>query len=220
VAAELDHLFVLCRVGAPEADALARLGFAEGSQNTHTGQGTASRRFFFRNAYLELLWVHDADEAQAEPARRVRLWDRWSKRHHGACPFGVVLRPPRDAVNPGPPFPTWAYRPAYLPPDLSIEMAVGTPLSEPEFIYLDFQRGRARTGQEPVVHAIPADDITGVSIGVPGDTPRSAAARATAAMGLVSFEPSEDYVLRLTFNRANTGDTADLRPDLPLVLGW
>jgi hypothetical protein len=39
-------------------------------------------------------------------------------------------------------------------------------------------------------------------------------------MGLVSFEPSEDYVLRLTFNRANTGDTADLRPDLPLVLGW
>lgn len=49
----IDHLFVCCAPGAPEADTLVGLGFHEGSGNTHPGQGTANRRFFFRNAYLE-----------------------------------------------------------------------------------------------------------------------------------------------------------------------
>ena len=57
--AELDHVFIMCAVGGPEAVALSRLGLKEGSANTHPGQGTASRRFFFRNGYIELLWVCD-----------------------------------------------------------------------------------------------------------------------------------------------------------------
>jgi hypothetical protein len=64
VSVELDHIFILCAVGAPEAAALIRLGFSEGTPNTHPGQGTACRRFFFDNAYLELLWVHEEKEAR------------------------------------------------------------------------------------------------------------------------------------------------------------
>src|SRR5260221_1639892 len=77
---ELDHIFICTSVGAPEAARLAALGLTEGGGNSHTGQGTANRRFFFHNAYLELLWVHDAAEAKSEPSRRTRLWDRWSGR--------------------------------------------------------------------------------------------------------------------------------------------
>jgi glyoxalase-like protein len=66
----LDHVFVCCAEGAPEAERLVRLGLTEGSPNTHPGQGTASRRFFFENAYLELIWVTDPREAQGEPAAR------------------------------------------------------------------------------------------------------------------------------------------------------
>jgi hypothetical protein len=36
---ELDHIFVLCSVDAPEARVLTQLGFTEGSDNTHPGQG-------------------------------------------------------------------------------------------------------------------------------------------------------------------------------------
>jgi len=43
----LDHVFILCSPGAPESGALNRLGLTEGSPNTHPGQGTACRRFFF-----------------------------------------------------------------------------------------------------------------------------------------------------------------------------
>ena len=95
---ELDHVFILCDEGAPEAEALLRIGIREGSGNTHPGQGTACRRFFFANAYLELVWVDDPAEAGSEAAKRTRLLDRWALRRAGACPFGVIVRPSTDAV--------------------------------------------------------------------------------------------------------------------------
>jgi hypothetical protein len=46
-------------VGGPEVELFAAFGLTEGAPNTHPGQGTACRRFFFRNAYLELVRGHD-----------------------------------------------------------------------------------------------------------------------------------------------------------------
>lgn len=217
---ELDHAFIMCAADAPEAAVLSRLGLREGSSNTHPGQGTASRRFFFRNAYVELLWVRDEREAQSESVQRTRLWQRWSLRGQGACPFGIVLRPAADAHPRQPPFPTWTYAPSYLPPGLAIEVAVDTPLNEPEFFYLGFQRGRAREGQEPIAHAIAATDITHLRIGMPGPGPHSLAARSAAAAGVLSFNASSEYVLDLTLDGAVACETADLRPGLPLVMHW
>lgn len=144
---QLDHAFILCSVGAPEAAALTRLGLKEGSGNTHPGQETACRRFFFRNAYLELLWVDDPEVAQSEAVRRTRLWDRWLTRRDGTCPFGVVLRPAPEAAGADPPFATWSYAPGYLPAGLSIDIALATPLSEPELFYPQVS-ARAREREE------------------------------------------------------------------------
>jgi hypothetical protein len=51
---EFDHMFICTQLGAPEADRLVAFGLSEGTPNSHPGQGTACRRFFFRNAMLEL----------------------------------------------------------------------------------------------------------------------------------------------------------------------
>ncbi len=132
----VDHVFVCCDVGAPEARALIDLGWPEGAPNTHPGQGTANRRFFFRNAYLELLWVTEAEEARSEMVGRTRLWERWSRRRSGACRFGVVLR--REGANESDlPFRSWSYRPTYLPAGWAIEVARDLRLDEPELFYLD-----------------------------------------------------------------------------------
>lgn len=218
VAIDIDHVFVCCSAGAPEAASLAAVGFKEGRPNTHPGQGTACRRFFFRNAYLELLWVSDPKEAQTEIVQPTRLWERWLNRGRSACPFGIVLRP-ADATNPQPPFPTWAYRPAYLPAPLAIEIARDTPLSEPEFFYLGFQRDRALAGQERARHDVPASELTGIKVWTPVAIPRSSAAAAVEAAGLVAFRQGE-YLMELTFDRAIHTASADLRPDLPLILRW
>jgi hypothetical protein len=105
---ELDHLFIFCAEGAPEGDALVRLGLAEGAGNVHPGQGTANRRFFFRNAYLELLWVSDPAEARSPRSLPTRLYERWEKRGRLASPFGLVFRPAAGTPPEPPPFATWS----------------------------------------------------------------------------------------------------------------
>jgi hypothetical protein len=218
VSAVIDHVFVCCSVGGTEADALARLGLREGSANTHPGQGTACRRFFFTNAYLELLWASDAQEAQSEAVLPARLRKRWSLRAGGACPYGLVLRPGADARDAAAPFASWSYRPPYLPDGLAIDVARGTPLAGPEFFHLGFQRDRARAGQEPVEHALPLGSLTGVTVWRPaaGDSP---AARVLQAAGLVVFRDADEYLMELRFDGGNRG-SADLRPALPLTLRW
>jgi hypothetical protein len=220
VSVELDHVFIMCAVDAPEASALSRLGLQEGPANTHPGQGTACRRFVFQNAYIELLWVRDETEARSESVRRTQLWERWSLRGQEACPFGVVLRPAGDASTARAPFPTWPYAPSYLPAGLAIDVAIDTPLHEPEFFYMGFQRLRSRGLQEPVAHRIGAKAITDVSIGIPAQSPQSAGARSAEASGVLSFNVSSEHVLGLTLDGGIAGRTADLRPDLPLVVHW
>lgn len=212
---------LFCAKGAPEADALLRAGLAEGSPNTHPGQGTACRRFFFENAYLELLWVDDAEEAQREPVIRTGLWTRCSQRATGACPFSFVLRPGDDHVGPLP-FETWPYRPSYLPEGMSIDIAVDTPIREPEFFYLAFQRGRRSTSQQPRAHVPPLTAMTNVTAAMPPPLPQSDAAKFVAAAGLITFETSEDYLVRLTFEHRREGAHAgtDFRPTLPLIISW
>jgi hypothetical protein len=218
VTATVDHVFVLCSVGAePEAEALRRLGVREGSPNTHPGQGTSCRRFFFSDVYLELAWVHDAAEAKSEAVRPTRLFERWRGRDGSACPFGIILRP-AEGANPAAPFPTWAYRPSYMPAGFSIDIAKDTPLQSPEFFYLGFQRDRARRGQEPTDHGIPVGPLRKVSVWRPA-AGRCEAAQALEAAGLVAFHDADHYFLEMTFGEGAIGQ-ADLGPALPVGLRW
>src|SRR5437667_11016558 len=90
---EIDHLFICTCIGACEAERLLAFGLTEGTPNVHPGQGTANRRFFFRNAFLELLWVQDSSTAQSAAIRPTHLWEHWSGRRSSACPFGFIFRP-------------------------------------------------------------------------------------------------------------------------------
>jgi Glyoxalase-like domain len=215
---ELDHIFIMCEVEAPEVAALTRIGLVEGPANVHPGQGTACRRFSFPRQYFELLWVRDRAEAQSETTAPTRLWARWSARRRGACPFGLVFRPGAEAVA-RPPFPTWSYTPSYLSGGLAIEIAVDTPIAEPEFLFLPFLRSGADALRGPR-HAIPVTEITHVRVGTPSGALVSSAARWARSTGLLSCEQSNEFVLTVTFDRSAGGHTADLRPDLPLVLRW
>lgn len=214
----LDHVFILCSPGAPEAAALSRLGLTEGSPNTHPGQGTACRRFFFRNAYLALVWVRDVEQAQNSLSKPSRLFERWSERQTGASPFGVVLRP--DGDEPGtPPFASWQYRPRYLPSNVPLEVAVGTRLSEPGFFYLGLPRRRADSPEQPIEHSAPLRELTSVRISIPGSPTESL--RAVAAAGLVSFVVCPGPLLEVGFGpKPGSTGAADVRPELPLVLRW
>jgi hypothetical protein len=217
MAHELDHVFVMCSPGAPEAEALIEAGLREGSPNTHPGQGTACRRFFFDNAYLELVWVSDAAEVLRPAARPTRLFDRWSGRDAGACPFGVVLRP-AGALPGEPPFDTWTYSPSYFPPGVAIEIAVGTQLTEPELFYCRLPRRPDALPHQPTEHTPSRREITGLTIGMRDPSSRTAAIRAAEGLGLLSCVPSAEHLMTLEFDEGRARRPVDLRPRLPLVL--
>jgi Glyoxalase-like domain len=219
---ELDHLFVcVSDGGGMEAERLAGLGLVEGEPNTHPGQGTACRRFVFANAYLELLWVCDPVEARAEAPQPLRLWDRWSGRLAGACPFGVGFRPSR-AGSGEPPFPSWEYRPPYLPAPLCIHVEPGSMSAEvPLLFHLPFGR-RPDTRPEPsrqsLRHPAGIREITRVLVHGPGDPAQETQAAARA--GAVAFREGPVHLLEIGFDEEHAGLRADLRPLLPLVLLW
>ena len=218
----LDHVFVCCSAGGEEAARLAALGLVEGPPNTHPGQGTASRRFLFENAYLELFWVTDEAEARGPIARPTRLFERWAGRTRAdVSPFAVISRPAGGAGT-GPPFASWAYRPPYLPAPLAIDVAEDTPLGEPGFFHLDFARVE-RFLADPPRHPLGLRRLTAVEIALTVTGALSPAARAVEAALGVSFRRASESLLTLAFDGApvaGAGASADLRPALPLVLRW
>ena len=214
---ELDHVFILCASGAPEADALVTLGLTEGSSNSHKGQGTACRRFFFDRMYLELLWVANPEEARSALARPTGLWDRWSGRHDQACPLGIVVAPSAGEDAEHPPFEAWRYHPPYMPPDLSLYVAADAPLSEPACFWLGVHRGRRGFPSEPTSHRL-GTRVTKVVAGTPTGAAASPSLRAIETAGLVTVAASDTYVLDLTIDGGGSGRSMDLRPVLPLRL--
>jgi hypothetical protein len=167
---------------------LIAFGLGEGSRNRHPGQGTANRRFFFNNAMLELLWVENAHEAQSAGVRRLRLWERWSQRAAGACPFGICYRPVSQRGIPAP-FESWQYAPLYA--EIGIAVSVTSiNVDEPLLFYLPYLR---RTpDNEPIAHAAGVRNLSSAIITGPN--------------------------MQLTFDGGEKGLNDDFRPDFPLII--
>jgi hypothetical protein len=209
---ELDHVIVFCDVGAPEADALLGRGLHEGPRNSHPGQGTANRRFFFRNAYLEFLWVEQAAEAQSDEVRPTRLWERWSRRAQD-CPFGLVFRPGGRLATGT--IPAWTYAPAYFPKGFSIEVASGIPPGEPLLFYLPFAQALLVEDVQPGADGPRIGPIVGITIHLPNTGSLSPALDALVAAGRVTVEPAHEFSVDLV-HAGDAPEIVDLRPRLAL----
>jgi len=224
MAAEFDHLFICASSGGEEeASSLTAFGLTEGPPNVHPGQGTACRRFFFANVYLELLWVCDAAEAQAETARPTRLWERWINRAAGACPFGLGFRP-RIGQESAVPFSSWEYRPPYLPAPLCIHVATNVHvLVESMLFYLPFaQRSNAypTARRQPFWHRAGLNELTRVEVASPHADRVSSELAAVTGSGLAKRRAGSEYLLELGFDGESGCQQADFQPILPLRLCW
>jgi hypothetical protein len=220
---EIDHLFIWTDVGAGEADRLISLGLTEGTSNIHPGQGTTNRRFFFHNAMLELLWVHDRAEAQSDLIRPTRLWDRWQNRHDGVCPFGVCLRPAPGVGNIVA-FSSWAYCPPYLPEGLSIEVGTNSDvLTEPWLFQTPFGQRPDQYSVEkaqPLDHEIGFCEITRVELVSPTANTVSPELQSVVNTQQIKLREGISYCLELGFDGEMQGQQVDFRPGLPFVMSW
>lgn len=214
---EIDHIFLRTQHGAPEAALLQQLGLSEGSANHHPGQGTANRRFFFQNAFIELLWIADEQEVQSDATRRTQLAERLHLPAGDNSPFGICFRPSERVVTP--PFPCWPYQPSYLPAGMQVDIASHAPLAEPMWFYLAQAVAPAAAPAErrqPLAHALGVQELSGVALTVPGSGAWSDAAQAASAQ--VQIKRGDTHLLELTFDHGRQGGHYDCRPALALIL--
>jgi hypothetical protein len=222
---ELDHLFTFTSPGAPEVERLVQFGLREGAPNTHPGQGTACRRFFFHNAYLEFVWVEDEQEVASAWVRPLGFRERSRYPQTGASPFGIILRPAPFAADPVElPFATWALRPPYLPAPLKLDVAENSKdTGEPLVFYMSFGNRADRYPPErrqPLEHSTGFKEITGVRITLPGAQESSAALQATGRTGAARFIAGQSHLAEVGFDHEKHGQMKDFRPELPLIFRW
>jgi hypothetical protein len=167
------------------------------------------------------LWVENPEETQGDLFRPQRLWERWSGRGKTSCPFGVILRPkePDDMVLP--PFPTWEFRPGYLPAPLVLHVGVNAGSIEEPLLTL-FSAPR-RPGSpsarepQPLDHRAGFREITALRIFGPVPTSPAPVMRAAEQTGAVSFHRGPEHLAEIGFDGETQGQRADLRPALPLI---
>jgi hypothetical protein len=208
-APQLCHVFVFVEPGAPEAARLEEAGLRENSRRRHPGQGTSNVCYCFDNAFLELLWAEDEAEMTGPTIARTRLAERARWRETGASPFGIALR--TAAADQPLPFPTWDYRPPYLPAGMAIPVALASEDPRQPMLFRSpgsgrpdsWTDGRGGDRQRPAGLA----EIIGVELDLPGRVPPSDALRLLAATGLLTLGASADEQQRmvLSLSRADGG---------------
>ncbi|HYF81544.1 MAG TPA: hypothetical protein VEB00_00750 [Clostridia bacterium] len=219
---EIDHIYICTETKAPVGDLLKEFGLVEGSSNTHPGQGTASRRFYFHNLMLELLWIENLEEVQSERTKPMRLYERCLPTTSNVSPFGVAFRPTTE-ISETAPFPAWDYHPIYLPDFLKIQVADNTPLSEPMYFYLTFTKRQDEAHiakREPMEHKVVLKEVTSVKIHVNQKNNLSEPALMLNRLHNLSIEQDKEHLIELEFDNGTLNQSKDFRPDLPLLFKW
>ncbi len=215
----LHHVFVCVSPGASEAALLDRFGLVRGSGTRHAGQGTRNIRYFFQNAYLELIWIDDPDQARSPLVRPTGLCERCRWRETGASPFGIALCR-REGTDEPSPFATWAYRPPYLPAGASIEVADSAGDFAQPLVFIvpsAAPPNTAPTDSEPRDHPAGMKRITAMRVTVATDSPLSDAIRFLVDAGIARATRGQAPHLELVFDDGGGQKVAQFEPQLPLT---
>jgi len=211
---ELHHFFILVKPEAKVAERLLALGMRESPGRIHAGQGTANRLFHFLNGTLELLWVHDAAEAENGPGHDLCFAQRTG--NPAASPFGVLFNR-KDNASLAMPFTGWHYQPDYFQPPQGFHVgANSTNVLEPLCIYMPFIEP-APAGKDTTDGIF--KNITEVQIATPSQ-PMSDVLRIANSADRLSIASADEHLMDITFDNHQQGRTEDLRPGMPLIIHW
>jgi hypothetical protein len=212
---ELDHIFLAVSKGGPEVEQLLAAGFLEGASNTHPGQGTACRRIFFENGYLELVWLEDFDAAASPLVAPTGLAARVGGQP-GASGLGICLRLQHGALN-DLPLRTWPYQAPYLPPGVAIPMAANSSLHHEPLLFFLPGNPQQRAFHR---HANESRKITEVSVTLNADQGRSAELKWLAESGCLRTVAGRRESVMVVLDHGVQGGVLAVQTRTPLVVKW
>lgn len=220
---KIDHLLIC--VNAPEkiAQILTDFGLIEGEPNSHFGQGTSNRRFYFDNIYLEFLYLDDPEAAQSPLTKPTKIYQRFFPHINQCAPLGVCFyadgaTEKNNQFNLNQ-FSNWAYTPKYLPSPLKIDI-LEAPISDPMYFFLDFISNTTRKKHKKFTHKSGFKNITNIKYLTPHPHLDSAIKTYISEHKLLEYVANDSHVFHLEFDEAVQSKTHDFRPNLPLIFSW
>jgi hypothetical protein len=221
---DIDHLFVFTDQPQRAAERLQAAGLREGTANTHPGQGTACRRFFFRNAYLELVWVSRETEVRSPAIARARFWERSRSTQSGYSPFGICLRnAPSGECDPLEA--AWQYAPSFVPAGQYARIASNEAYpAEPLLFDFPFHQLQPLEyppeRQQPLVHPNGFREVTGVKLTLPKPGILSDGLQKVIRHGCLQLVKGPHYHVDLEFDYGAKGAVESFKDTLPMSFRW
>ncbi len=146
----IDHIFIFTDDNGKVADDLVDFGLTEGSNRIHVGQGTANRKFYFDNFFLEILWVHNEIEIKSEQTKPTGLWQRADFKNNNFSPFGLCIVNTEDTEklfeN------AFKYQPDYFPAGMEIDIIKNENQSDLPWTFRLPFKGQKKHENEPTHH--------------------------------------------------------------------
>ncbi|MEL7001644.1 MAG: VOC family protein [Bacteroidota bacterium] len=214
---KIDHIFIFSNNDAEEAGELVNTGFTEGSRRKHPGQGTANRKFYFDNFFLEILYVTDQAEITNDVIGPIKLWKRSNFEPKGTSRFGLCVVNDDDTDN------LFAqaleYQPSYFPEGNAINIITNEENPQlPWTFQLPF-KGQNRRSDEPTEHRIGAQHLTKATFGIADLKNTVSFVEAFEASEQIDFELSQLNQLKLVFDNGQQGGKIEFK-DLNLLIEY
>jgi hypothetical protein len=146
----IDHIFIFTDNNGKGADELVNFGLTEGSNRVHVGQGTANRKFYFDNFFLEILWVHDVNEITSDKTKSMGLWQRAAYKTNYFSPFGlcIVNTDNSETIFKN----AFKYQPDYFPQGMEIDIIKNEDQSDLPWTFRLPFKGENKHENEPKTH--------------------------------------------------------------------
>jgi hypothetical protein len=205
---DIDHVFIFTNDKGKIADELVQFGLTEGSSRVHDGQGTANRKFYFENFFLEILWVHNEEELKSDITKPTGLWQRadFNSTH---SPFGlcIVNTDETESLFED----AFKYQAAYFPIGLNIDILKNEQnLNMPWTFRLPF-KGQKKNSAEPTEHQCGLRNLTKVEFGVSHFDEADWFIQQFLGQEKIKFTLSSTNYLTLIFDDNKNGQTKEFK---------
>lgn len=235
----LDHLNIWVKDPIKAKEKFIEVGFnavPDSLSPVHSGQGTSGRYFNFLNSYLELIFVYDQDEFEANNLENPGLdfTKRANFEVNGASPFSIALKL-NDYIPEKIPFEKIPYRQEWMQKNTNIYVAKNSKihLKEPS-IFVVFPEIEWQTIESlSALKNIPSEDdfwkdflrhpngakkITEISITSPKINLKTQTIQAVTKIQNITIKDGNEHLMEIVFDENIQNKTIDLRPDLPLKI--
>lgn len=206
---KIDHFFIFSSNKGQIANELVEFGITEGSNRIHRGQGTANRKFYFDNFFLEVLWVDNESDIRSEQTSKTKLWERSQFEKSGHSPFGLCLVNSKstDLLFQD----SLVYQPNYFPQGMSIDIITNEKTPQLPWTFRLPYRDIQKKPNEPTKHANGIKKLTKVIFEYPSTKTQTVFEKYFEQIDSIVFKSEKQTHLTLEFDHCVQGKSKEFK---------